>query len=94
MKNKYILKLFIAFLKQNGVYDEYLYALSKGEYYRFKYNKKLVNPISFIIQKIKHNPYELITDAFDWYDSKYSASVWWVLNNEWFECLKKKCKHI
>lgn len=89
MKNKYILKLFIAFLKKHGVYDEYIYQLYIGEQFRFFYNKNLINPISFIIQKIKHNPYELITDAFDWNKTKYSISVWWVLNNEWFECLKK-----
>lgn len=96
MKNKYILKQFTAFLKKHGVYDEYLYQLYIGEQFRCVYNtnKKLVNPISFIIQKIKHRPHELITDAFDWKKTKYSISVWWVLNNEWFECLEKKCKHI
>lgn len=93
MKNKYILKQFITFLKKHGVYDEYMYQLYIGEQYRFSYNKKLVNPISFIVEKIKHNPHELIADAFDWKKTKYSISVWWVLNNEWFEYLKK-CKHI
>ena len=65
MKNKYILILFNAFLKKHGVNDEYIYQLYIGEQFRFFYNKNLINPISFIIQKIKHNPYELITDAFD-----------------------------
>lgn len=89
MKNKHILKLFIAFLKKHGVYDEYLYQLYIGEHYRYVNNKNMSNPISFIIQKIKHNPHELIADAFDWYKTKYSVSVWWVINNEWFEYLKK-----
>ena len=94
MKNKYILKQFITFLKKHGVYDEYMYQLYIGGQFRFTYNKKLVNPISFIVQKVKHNPHELITDAFDWNKTKYNISVWWVLNNEWFEYFKKKCKHI
>ena len=41
MKNKYILKQFITFLKKHGVYDEYMYQLYIGEQYRFIYNKKL-----------------------------------------------------
>lgn len=94
MKNKYILKQFITFLKKHGVYDEYMYQLYIGEQFRFSYNEKLVNPISFIVHKVKHNPHELITDAFDWNKTKYNISVWWVLNNEWFEYFKKKCKHI
>ena len=51
MKNKYILKLFIAFLKKHKVYDVYLYALSKGEHYRFNYNKNWIRPENFIIKK-------------------------------------------
>lgn len=94
MKEKHLLKLFIAFLKKHGVYDEYLYQLYIGGEFRFSYNKEFFNPISFIIQKIKHHPHELIIDAFDWYKTKYSINVWWVLNNEWFKYIKKKCKHI
>lgn len=91
MKKKHLLKSFIAFLKKHGVYDEYMYQLYIGEQFRFyNINKELVNPISFIIQKIKHKPYELIIDAFDWSKTKYSIDVWWVINNEWFEYLKKK----
>lgn len=92
MKEKHLLKLFIAFLKKHGVYDEYMYQLYMGEQYRFSYNEKLVNPVSFIVDKIKHHPHELIADAFNWYKTKYNIRVWWVLNNEWFEYLKKTCK--
>ena len=55
MKEKHLLKLFIAFLKKHGVYDEYIYQLYIGEQFRYVYNKKMANPIYFIKQKIKHN---------------------------------------
>lgn len=91
MKNKYILKLFIAFLKQNGVYGAYLYALSKGELYRFNYNKKWIRPENFIIETIQHSPSNLISHAFDW--SNYENlryKKWWILNDEWEDLMYDK----
>ena len=91
MKNKYILKLFIAFLKQKGVYDVYLYGLSKGEHYRFNYNKKWIRPENFILETIQRSPSRLISDAFDWRNCEYSIyRKWWILNNEWEDLMYKK----
>lgn len=91
MKNKYILKLFIAFLKQKGVYDVYLYGLSKGEHYRFNYNKKWIRPEIFILETIKRSPSNLISDAFDWIDVEYSIyRKWWILNDEWEDLVYDK----
>lgn len=93
MKNKYILKLFIAFLKQKGVYDVYLCALSKGEHYRFNYNKKWIRPEIFILETIKRSPSNLISDAFDWSNVEYSIyRKWWILNDEWEDLMYKKFK--
>jgi hypothetical protein len=93
MKNKYILKLFIAFLKQKGVYDVYLYALSKGEHYRCKYNKKWIRPEDFIIETIQLAPINLISDAFDWSNYEYSRyKKWWIINDEWEDLMYDKFK--
>jgi hypothetical protein len=84
MKNKYILKLFIAFLKRKGVYDVYLYALYKGEHYRFNYNRNWIIPEKFIIETIQRSPSNLISDAFDWSNCEYSTyKKWLILNDEW-----------
>ena len=91
MKNKHILKLFIAFLKQNEAYNEYLYGLSKGEHYRFNCNKKWISPENFIIETIQRSPSNLILDAFNWEtDSNLSQETWWELNDEWEDIMYKK----
>ena len=84
MKNKHILKLFIAFLKQKGVYNVYLYALSKGEYYRFNHNRNWIRPENFIIETIQRSPSNLISNAYDWDNCEYSIyKKWQILNYEW-----------
>ena len=91
MKNKYILKLFIAFLKKHKVYDVYLYALSKGEHYRFNYNKKWIRPENFIIETIQRSPSNLISEAFDWRSYEYSIyRKWWMLNDMWEDLMYNK----
>lgn len=93
MKNKYILKLFIAFLKQNEAYNEYLYALSKGEFFRYCLNKKWISPENFISETIKYEPHALIQYAFDWEsNSKLSQETWWMLNDEWEDLIYNKFK--
>lgn len=92
MKNKYILKLFIAFLKQNEVYNDYLYALSKGELFRYRIRQK-IRPENFISETIKCNPDALIQYAFDWEsDSNLSQETWWILNDEWEDLIYNKFK--
>ena len=91
MKNKYILKLFIAFLKQNKAYNEYLYALSKGELFRYELNKKWIRPENFISETIKCEPDNLILNAFDWEsNSNLSQETWWILNDEWEDIIYGK----
>lgn len=94
MRDKYILKLFIAFLKQKGAYDDYLYELSKGESFRIAYRPKWLHPVDFIIDEIKHNrASELIDNAFDWEKSTTLSQVsWWELNDEWEDLIYDKFK--
>ena len=91
MKNKYILKLFIAFLKQRGAYDDYLYELSKGESFRINYRKKWSHLVDFIIDEVQHGPSALIDSAFDWEKSTTLSQVrWWELCDEWKDLMYKK----
>ena len=93
MKDKYILKLFIAFLKQKGAYDDYLYELSKGESFRVSYCQKWLHPVDFITYIIQHKPSELIDDAFDWEKSTTLSQVsWWELSDEWEDLIYDKFK--
>lgn len=91
MKNKYLLKKFIGFLKQKEIYDDYLYALSKGEYYRFNYNKNWIKAENFIIESIQCDPSDLISMAFDWHNFHPTAfRKWWEINDEWEDIIYKK----
>ncbi len=91
MKNKYILNLFIAFLKQNKVYDDYLYILSKGVHYRFNYNKNWLKPEDFIIETIQRSPNDLISNAYDWGNCQHSIyKKWWELNYKWEDIIYNK----
>ena len=93
MGDKYILKLFIAFLKQKGAYDYYLLELSKGEKFRFNYCKKWLHPVDFIIDVLKYEPTELIDNAFSWENSTtLSKSQWWAINDEWVDLMIDKFK--
>ena len=90
MKNKHyksILKTFIAFLKKNNVYDQYLYDLENGDEYRRRINYP-TEPVQFLIDNIKRYPEDLIITAFGWGDSDYPN--WGDLSEEWNIILWKK----
>ena len=79
-KHRFILKMFIAFLKKNDVYNEYLSNLEDGFYYRHKH-KKAINEKQYIIDTITTKPYRLILDAFNWAnDNKVN---WDDVSSEW-----------
>ena len=79
-KHRFILKTFIAFLKKNNVYNEYLSNLEDGYDYRLEH-KKATNEKQYIIDTIKYNPHRLILDAFRWAD--YLQVNWDDLSGEW-----------
>lgn len=79
-KHRFILKAFIAFLKKNNVYNEYLSSLEDGYYYRHEH-KKAINEKQYIIDTVTTKPYRLILDAFRWTD--YLQINWNDLSGEW-----------
>ena len=90
MKNnqyKSILKKFIAFLKKNNVYGQYLYDLENGDEHRRRHGYP-TEPVQFLIYQFKRYPEELILNAFRWSESNYPN--WHILSEEWFNFLWKK----
>lgn len=81
-KHRFILKAFIAFLKKNNVYNEYLSNLEDGYYYRHVH-QKAINEKQYIIDTVTTKPCRLILDAFRWSD--YLQVNWGDLSYEW-EC--------
>lgn len=59
MKEKFILKLFLTFLKKNKVLEEYVKIL---EYHKGGKNES----IRFIVSCCKYQPSNLLKDAFVW----------------------------
>lgn len=92
MKNKYILKLFISFLKKNNVYYNFLYNLEIDVLYRKRLIKltkiDLTNPVDYVVYTIKCNP-EMIFDAFSWsHTNGINKEKWCKLHLEWRRILK------
>lgn len=79
-KHRFILKTFIAFLKKNNIYNEYLYSLEDGYYYRHEH-KKATNEKQYIIDTITTKPERLILDAFRW--SSDNTVDWDALSCKW-----------
>ena len=75
------LKLFISFLKNNNTYNQFLYSLNNDKTYR---NKKLNNPVNYIVHIIKTDPTLLVLEAFDWSNTKQlNEKQWDNLNEKW-----------
>lgn len=84
MKNKYILKRFIAFLKRNYAYKEFLNLMINDRNFRITYKKDLSNPTDYITFTIQNHPKMLINNAFDWSNSKnITRRQWYDLHNAW-----------
>ena len=90
MKNRKILKLFIAFLKQKEIYDEYLNCLSNGAKFRSYIRNDFADPIAFLAYTVKREPYNLINSAFNWDKGmKITRNKWGILDGEWLDVLTK-----
>ena len=78
MKEQYILKLFIKFLKKNNVYEEYILSLKSH-----KGGKE--ESINYIVLKCKNKPLDLIISAFPWFSLKNinSKIKWSDLHRQW-----------
>lgn len=92
MNEKYILKRFIAFLKKNNVYNEFLYYLQKDSGFRPRRSLcDLRNPISYITNAIKYCPEMIFNSAFNWDNTKnIKRERWYELHLEWY----RYCRNI
>lgn len=94
MKNKYILKLFISFLKKNNVYYNFLYNLETDVPYRSKLIRfkkiDLTNPVDYVVYMIKCNPAMIFNDAFSWFDTDgIDREKWCQLHRKCGKILKR-----
>ena len=85
MKEQYILKLFIKFLKENKAYEEFIIRLNShkgGE----------EESINYIILQCKNKPLDLIVSAFPWFSIKSinSKLKWNDLHRQWKFLLRKE----
>lgn len=76
MTKKYLLRIFINFLKYNKAYDAYLLRL-KEDKCGIERSKK------FIVKYIKTQPDSLIMNAFPWRTSREQKKSWGELHREW-----------
>ena len=90
MRNRKILKLFITFLKQKGLYYEYLNCLSNGAKFRKYIRNDFEDPTIFLTHTVKCEPFNLITCAFNWNEGmKITRNKWSNLNYDWVDVLTK-----
>lgn len=75
LNKKFILKLFIAFLKKEGVYEQYL----KNTYLYFRTTDKVIEAIILRIQK---NPTDLLL-TFWWDSSVEKYEFWHSIDTKW-----------
>lgn len=84
MGNKYILKQFIAFLKRNYVYREFLNLMMDDRNFRITYKADLSDPTDYISFMVLNQPKMLINNAFDWSNStNITRGQWYDLHKEW-----------
>ena len=84
MKNKYILKHFIAFLKRNYAYKEFLNLMMDDRTFRITYKTDLSDPTDYITFTIQNQPKMLINNAFDWSNSRnITRGQWYDLHKTW-----------
>lgn len=85
MKEQYILKLFIKFLKENKAYEEYILRLNSH-----KGGKE--ESINYIVKQCINKPKDLIISAFPWISLKYinSKLEWYDLHRQWYFYYLKK----
>jgi hypothetical protein len=98
--HKKILKIFLSFLKEKNVLEEFIINYNNDDYYRKIhalyecYNKTIEEYITLYIKNGKQH--RLIVDAFSWPNYCNNGNNWQDLNDEWEYLsltLFKKMKH-
>ena len=88
MNKRIILKRFIKFLKEKGIYQYYVKALKNGSSYRIKVSYG-TDPILFIVNALD-KPNNLISCAFAW--SQSPNVNWYHFAVEWDDIIKTEFK--
>ena len=78
---EYVKNDFKRFLKEEGVYNLYLYNMKKNFFDEPEYKYPKLNPNSFI-------PTTCLTDTFGHFDEEGSIELWENINKRWIERLK------
>jgi hypothetical protein len=85
-------KMFLRFLKHNKAYGYYIYALSNENATSFRTHHngdELEIPEEFIILQTHYNPYNLISNAFQWSNTRQGSYYWRDLHHKWVSALNK-----
>ena len=82
MSTRYLLIIFVRFLKFNNAYENYILNLKEN-----KGGQK--EAVKFIVKYITYQPQEMIINAFPWRTPKHQKKTWPVLHREWQMLLYK-----
>ena len=80
-KQRFILKEFSRFLKENEIFDEFISNANTTKAHTFRGDGR--DCVNFIAHSISHCPQDIINDAFDWRQTARKSSVWCNLHCEW-----------
>ena len=80
-KQRFILKEFSRFLKENNIFDEFISNANTPKARLFRGDGR--DCVNFIAHSIKHCPRNIINDAFDWWQTVRQTRFWCNLHYEW-----------
>ena len=89
-KNKFFLKEFFKFLKNNTLLEAYLKNVDCEKAYQFRRRYECqISATDFIIDILKKNPHNLIVYAFDWTSTDEGYDFWESVSIRWCHYFKK-----
>lgn len=80
-KQRFILKEFSRFLKENNIFDEFISNANTPKARIFRGDGR--DCVNFIVHSIEHRPQDIINDAFDWWQTTRQSRFWCNLHYEW-----------
>ena len=96
LKGENLRRVFFAFLKENNAFYNYMNAFSKFHISRSKYFIAYPSFDYFLNRcSIRHEPSDLIFEAFDWSDTEEGCSYWASLQHKFSKfCsqIKEECE--
>lgn len=80
-KQRFILKEFSRFLKENNIFDEFISNANTHKAYIFRGGGR--DCVNFIAHSIEYHPQDIINDAFDWWQTAKKPQFWSNLHYKW-----------